>query len=209
MAIPDGTLYGDPTLGAGQLATNDVLTNKIFTEQAGGDIDYGQGVVIKNGLVVRANSSHIYGVALRRQHINGDHLYPDPNSMASDHYYSGEYISILRDGNVAVPISEDVNSRENAAVDANGNFKTAGTGDKIVGVFLSSGDKGKTAIVNLTIQNADDVVTGKGKNSAFPVGNDVDTPALASQPASPAPKPSNTGTGVSADTTNNKNGGNK
>lgn len=208
MAIPDGTLYGDPTLGAGQLATNDVLTNKIFTEQAGGDIDYGQGVVIKDGLVVRANSSHIYGVALRRQHINGDHLYPDPNSMASDHYYSGEYISILRDGNVAVPISEDVNSRENAAVDANGNFKTAGTGDKIVGVFLSSGDKGKTAIVNLTIQNADDVVTGKGKNSAFPVGNDVDTPALASQPASPAPKPSNTGTGVSADTTN-KNGGNK
>lgn len=209
MAIPDGTLYGDPTLGAGQLATNDVLTNKIFTEQAGGDIDYGQGVVIKDGLVVRANSSHIYGVALRRQHINGDHLYPDPNSMASDHYYSGEYISILRDGNVAVPISEDVNSRENAAVDANGNFKTAGTGDKIVGVFLSSGDKGKTAIVNLTIQNADDVVTGKGKNSAFPVGNDVDTPALASQPASPAPKPSNTDTGVSADTTNNKNGGNK
>lgn len=209
MAIPDGTLYGDPTLGAGQLATNDVLTNKIFTEQAGGDIDYGQGVVIKDGLVVRANSSHIYGVALRRQHINGDHLYPDPNSMASDHYYSGEYISILRDGNVAVPISEDVNSRENAAVDANGNFKTAGTGDKIVGVFLSSGDKGKTAIVNLTIQNADDVVTGKGKNSAFPVGNDVDTPALASQPASPAPKPSNTGTGVSADTTNDKNGGNK
>lgn len=209
MAIPDGTLYGDPTLGAGQLATNDVLTNKIFTEQAGGDIDYGQGVVIKDGLVVRANSSHIYGVALRRQHISGDHLYPDPNSMASDHYYSGEYISILRDGNVAVPISEDVNSRENAAVDANGNFKTAGTGDKIVGVFLSSGDKGKTAIVNLTIQNADDVVTGKGKNSAFPVGNDVDTPALASQPASPAPKPSNTGTGASADTTNNKNGGNK
>lgn len=208
MAIPDGTLYGDPTLGAGQLATNDVLTNKIFTEQAGGDIDYGQGVVIKDGLVVRANSSHIYGVALRRQHINGDHLYPDPNSMASDHYYSGEYISILRDGNVAVPISEDVNSRENAAVDANGNFKTAGTGDKIVGVFLSSGDKGKTAIVNLTIQNADDVVTGKGKNSAFPVGNDVDTPALASQPASPAPKPGNTGTGTSADTTN-KNGGNK
>lgn len=208
MAIPDGTLYGDPTLGAGQLATNDVLTNKIFTEQAGGDIDYGQGVVIKDGLVVRANSSHIYGVALRRQHINGDHLYPDPNSMASDHYYSGEYISILRDGNVAVPISEDVNSRENAAVDANGNFKTAGTGDKIVGVFLSSGDKGKTAIVNLTIQNADDVVTGKGKNSAFPVGNDVDTPTPASQPASPAPKPSNTGTGASADTTN-KNGGNK
>ena len=209
MAIPDGTLYGDPTLGAGQLATNDVLTNKIFTEQAGGDIDYGQGVVIKDGLVVRANSSHIYGVALRRQHINGDHLYPDPNSMASDHYYSGEYISILRDGNVAVPISEDVNSRENAAVDANGNFKTAGTGDKIVGVFLSSGDKGKTAIVNLTIQNADDIVTGKGKNSAFPEGNDVDTPAPASQPASPAPKPSNTGTGVSADTTNDKNGGNK
>lgn len=208
MAIPDGTLYGDPTLGAGQLATNDVLTNKIFTEQAGGDIDYGQGVVIKDGLVVRANSSHIYGVALRRQHINGDHLYPDPNSMASDHYYSGEYISILRDGNVAVPISEDVNSRENAAVDANGNFKTAGTGDKIVGVFLSSGDKGKTAIVNLTIQNADDVVTGKGKNSAFPVGNDVDTPALASQPASSAPKSGNTGTGASADTTN-KNGGNK
>ena len=209
MAIPDGTLYGDPTLGAGQLATNDVLTNKIFTEQAGGDIDYGQGEVIKDGLVVRANSSHIYGVALRRQHINGDHLYPDPNSMASDHYYSGEYISILRDGNVAVPISEDVNSRENAAVDANGNFKTAGTGDKIVGVFLSSGDKGKTAIVNLTIQNADDVVTGKGKNSAFPAGNDVDAPTPASQPASPAPKPSNTGTGVSADTTNNKNGGNK
>ncbi|RVU70168.1 hypothetical protein EJK17_09050 [Lactobacillus xujianguonis] len=209
MAIPDGQLYGEPDLGAGQSATNDVLTNKTFTEQAGGDIDYGQAVVIKDGLVVRANKSHIYGVALRRQHINGDHLYPDANSMASDHYYKGEWISILRDGNVAVPLSADVNARENAAVDENGNFKVAGAGDKVVGVFLTEGNKGKTAIVSITLQSDTDVVTGSGRSSAFPNGNDVDT--TTEQDTAPATTTPSTG-GNNAGATNtdsNKQGGNK
>ncbi|RVU73527.1 structural cement protein Gp24 [Lactobacillus xujianguonis] len=208
MAIPDGTLYGTRELGAGQLATNDDLTNKIFTEQAGGDIDYGQAVVIKDGLVVRANKSHIYGVAIRRRHINGDHLYPDANSMATDHFYQGEWLSILRDGNISVPLSADVNARENAAVDENGNFKVAGAGDKVVGVFLTEGNKGKTAIVSITPQNDTDVVTGSGRTSAYPNGNDVDTTEQDTAPATTTPSTGDNNAGAT-NTDSNKQGGNK
>ncbi len=61
--IPDGTLYGNPELGAGEVATIEDVT--LTTEQAGADIGYGQGVQIKDGLLVPATSGNIYGIALR------------------------------------------------------------------------------------------------------------------------------------------------
>ena len=56
--IPGGTLYGNPELGAGEVATIEDVT--LTTEQAGADIGYGQGVQIKDGLLVPATSGNIY-----------------------------------------------------------------------------------------------------------------------------------------------------
>ncbi|KAI4308851.1 structural cement protein Gp24 [Lactobacillus intestinalis] len=172
--IPDGTLYGNPELGAGEVATIEDVT--LTTEQAGADIGYGQGVQIKDGLLVPATSGNIYGIALRRTHVNADHLYPE--DMAKEHWSAGEWFGCVREGTVAVPISEDVNSRENAAVDANGNFKPAGASDTVVGVFLSSGNKGGTARLQTRIQLSNTSVTGEGRKNDVPT-----TPAVNAGPA--------------------------
>lgn len=158
MGIPDGQLYGNPELGAGEIATieNAVIT----TEQAGADVGYGQGIQIKNGQIVPATSGNIYGIAVRRTHLNADHLTPE--NIANDKWYQGEWLGVVRDGTVAVPISADVNARENAAIDKNGNFKSAGPSDTVVGVFLSSGNAGGTARLQTRIQLTNTAVTGTG-----------------------------------------------
>lgn len=182
--IPDGTLYGNPELGAGEVATIEDVT--LTTEQAGADIGYGQGVQIKDGLLVPATKGNIYGIALRRTHVNADHLYAE--DMAKEHWSTGEWLGCIREGTVAVPISEDVNSRENAAVDANGNFKPAGTNDTVVGVFLSSGNAGGTARLQTRIQLTNTSVTGGGVsnntvNDAQPATNTNQSGNSATQPA--------------------------
>lgn len=182
--IPDGTLYGNPELGAGEVATIEDVT--LTTEQAGADIGYGQGVQIKDGLLVPATKGNIYGIALRRTHVNADHLYAE--DMAKEHWSAGEWLGCIREGTVAVPISEDVNSRENAAVDANGNFKPAGTNDTVVGVFLSSGNAGGTARLQTRIQLTNTSVTGGGVsnntvNDAQPATSSNQSGNSATQPA--------------------------
>ncbi len=172
--IPDGTLYGNPELGAGEVATIEDATKT--TEQAGADIGYGQGVQMKDGLLVPATGGNIYGIAVRRTHVNADHLYPE--DMAKEHWSAGEWFGCVREGTVAVPISEDVNSRENAAVDANGNFKPAGASDTVVGVFLSSGNKGGTARLQTRIQLSNTSVTGEGRKNDVPT-----TPTVNAGPA--------------------------
>ncbi len=158
MGIPDGQLYGNPELGAGEIATIEPVT--ITTEQAGADVGYGQGVQIKDGQIVPANGGNIYGIAVRRTHVNADHLTPE--NVANDKWQKGEWLGVVREGTVAVPLSADVNQRENAAVDLNGSFKPAGTSDTVVGVFLSSGNKGGTARLQTRIQLTNTAVTGSG-----------------------------------------------
>lgn len=158
MGIPDGQLYGNSELGAGEIATiEDAIIN---TEQAGADVDFGQGVQIKNGQVVPATSGNIYGIAVRRTHVNADSL--TPKAIANDKWLTGEWLGVVRDGTVAVPINADVNARENAAIDTNGSFKPAGPSDTVVGVFLSSGNKGGTARLQTRIQLTNTAVTGTG-----------------------------------------------
>ena len=98
--------------------------------------------------------------------------------MAKEDWSAGEWFGCVREGTVAVPISEDVNSRENAAVDANGNFKPAGASDTVVGVFLSSGNKGGTARLQTRIQLSNTSVTGEGRKNDVPT-----TPAVNAGPA--------------------------
>ena len=196
MAIPDGELYNTGELAPGQLATIERAT--INTEQAGAPIGFGQGVAIKDGLVVPATGGNIFGVALRRTYLNADHLTQE--NIDADKWQTGELFGVVREGTIQVPINEDVNENENAAVDKDGNFKPAGANDTVVGVFLGSGNKGGTARMQTRIQLSNTAVTGSGlQNANAPQVDQPSTPTVDPKPASLS-----TGSTTSAD---NKNGG--
>lgn len=186
--IPDGELYNTGSISAGTVS--DLETAVINTEQVGQPVGYGQGVQIKDGMVVPATKGHIFGIAVKRYHTNADHLYPD--LMANEKWEQGEMIAVLRDGTIYVPVNVDVNANENAAVDTDGNFKVAGTSDSVVGVFLSSANAGSTARLQTRIQLANDAVTGTG------IQDPNSTQANTTKPVTPAQSsssgPSNSGT---------------
>lgn len=148
--IPDGKLYMDGQLGAGTPATLEDATVNTLT--AGGPIGFGTAVTIKDGKAVQAGGAPIYGVALKRTYLNGEHFFQD--AIDNDKWAEGEVLGVLRDGTIAVPVSADVDVQENATVDANGQFKPAGANDKIVGVFLSSANAGETAQLQTRVQLA-------------------------------------------------------
>lgn len=190
--IPDGELYNTGSISAGTVS--DLETAVINTEQVGQPVGYGQGVQIKDGMVVPATKGHIFGVAVKRYHTNADHLYPD--LMANEKWEQGEMIAVLRDGTIYVPVNVDVNANENAAVDTDGNFKVAGTSDSVVGVFLSSANAGSTARLQTRIQLANDAVTGTG------IEDPNSTQASTTKPVTPA-QSSSSGTSNSGTTSTN------
>lgn len=147
--IPDGRLYHDDSLSAGTVASPWDLTS-VNTEHAGADIAFGGAVTFKEGKVVPAASGAIYGIALKRTYVDGDNLFEE--TIANDKWKNGETLGVMRDGTAWVPISEDVDRGDNAAVDANGNFKPATDKDTVVGIFTSDGDKGTTAELQTRIQ---------------------------------------------------------
>lgn len=190
--IPDGELYNTDPISAGTVS--DLETAVINTEQVGQPVGYGQGVQIKDGMVVPATKGHIFGVAIKRYHTNADHLYPD--LMKNEKWEQGEMIAVLRDGTIYVPVNVDVNANENAAVDTDGNFKVAGTSDSVVGVFLSSANAGSTARLQTRIQLANDAVTGTG------IEDPNSTQANTTKPVTPA-QSSSSGTSNSGTTSTN------
>lgn len=190
--IPDGELYNTGSISAGTVS--DLETAVINTEQVGQPVGYGQGVQIKDGMVVPATKGHIFGIAVKRYHTNADHLYPD--LMANEKWEQGEMIAVLRDGTIYVPVNVDVNANENAAVDTDGNFKVAGTSDSVVGVFLSSANAGSTARLQTRIQLANDAVTGTG------IEDPNSTQANTTKPVTPA-QSSSSGTSNSGTTSTN------
>lgn len=190
--IPDGELYNTDPISAGTVS--DLETAVINTEQVGQPVGYGQGVQIKDGMVVPATKGHIFGIAVKRYHTNADHLYPD--LMANEKWEQGEMIAVLRDGTIYVPVNVDVNANENAAVDTDGNFKVAGTSDSVVGVFLSSANAGSTARLQTRIQLANDAVTGTG------IEDPNSTQANTTKPVTPA-QSSSSGTSTSGTTSTN------
>lgn len=190
--IPDGELYNTDPISAGTVS--DLETAVINTEQVGQPVGYGQGVQIKDGAVIPATKGHIFGVAVKRDHTNADHLYPD--LMANEKWEQGEMIAVLRDGTIYVPVNVDVNANENAAVDTDGNFKVAGASDSVVGVFLSSANAGSTARLQTRIQFANDAVTGTG------IEDPNSTQANTTKPVTPA-QSSSSGTSNSGTTSTN------
>lgn len=190
--IPDGELYNTDPISAGTVS--DLETAVINTEQVGQPVGYGQGVQIKDGTVIPATKGHIFGVAIKRNHTNADHLYPQ--LMANEKWEQGEMIGVLRDGTIYVPVNVDVNANENAAVDTDGNFKVAGASDSVVGVFLSSANAGSTARLQTRIQLANDAVTGTG------IEDTNSTQANTTKPVTPA-QSSSSGTSTSGTTSTN------
>lgn len=190
--IPDGELYNTDPISAGTVS--DLETAVINTEQVGQPVGYGQGVQIKDGTVIPATKGHIFGVAIKRNHTNADHLYPD--LMKNEKWEQGEMIGVLRDGTIYVPVNVDVNANENAAVDTDGNFKVAGASDSVVGVFLSSANAGSTARLQTRIQLANDAVTGTG------IEDPNSTQANTTKPVTPA-QSSSSGTSTSGTTSTN------
>lgn len=190
--IPDGELYNTDPISAGTVS--DLETAVIDTEQVGQPVGYGQGVQIKDGTVIPATKGHIFGVAVKRDHTNADHLYPE--LLKDEKWEQGEMIGVLRDGTIYVPVNVDVNANENAAVDTDGNFKVAGTSDSVVGVFLSSANAGSTARLQTRIQLANDAVTGTG------VEDPNSTQANTTKPVTPA-QSSSSGTSTSGTTSTN------
>lgn len=163
MPISDPTLYSNTDIGPGRIATLEPY--RVNVETAGADINFGQAVVLKGGKAVPATKAPIYGIALNRDWTSSEDFIQ--KEMDEDHYSEGQAFDVLRDGTVSVNISDDVNRGENATVDTDGNFKAAGTSDTVVGVFLSSGNKGGTARLQTRIQfshdNADnDTTNGNG-----------------------------------------------
>lgn len=193
--IPDGELYNTDPISAGTVS--DLETAVINTEQVGQPVGYGQGVQIKDGTVIPATTGHIFGVAVKRDHTNADHLYPE--LMANEKWKQGEMIGVLRDGTIYVPVNVDVNANENAAVDTDGNFKVAGASDSVVGVFLSSANAGSTARLQTRIQLANDAVTGTGIEDPNSTQADTTSPTTSTQP-------STSGASTASGATN-KNGG--
>lgn len=147
MPIPTGTFYHDEPFSSGTVSTIDQST--VNSEVAGSAIKFGQAVVMSDGKAVPATSAPIYGVALKRGWVNADKLTQE--NIDADTWLEGETVSVLREGTVAVPLSADVKHGDNATVDANGLFKTAAAGDKVVGVFLDDGNKDKTVSLQVRI----------------------------------------------------------
>lgn len=149
MAIPDGQLYHDGTLGAGRVATTERATvnGAIAAEEVG----FGKAVGLKDNQAVVATAAPIYGIAVRRSYTR---FYDFKEGNGTDAWQKGETIGVLREGTVAVQISEDVDAGKAATVASDGTFKPAGSADKAVGIFLTSGNKGGTANLQIRIDPA-------------------------------------------------------
>lgn len=177
MPLPVGYLHQKKDLGNGTIGS--VQHYEVETMTAGADINFGVGVTVQNDQVITANQAPIVGIAIKRDYVLGD----DYTSIKNDHWVKGEKIGVLWQGAVAVPITADVNRLDPATVNADGTFKPAESGDKVVGRFITAGDKDRTAIVHVNL-------------------TDMGTENAGTTPSSPAPSSgSDSGSGSPAPST--------
>lgn len=170
MPLPVGRLYQKKDLGNGTIGS--VQHYEVETMTAGADINFGVGVTIQNGQVVTATQAPIVGIALKRDYALGN----DYTAIKNDHWVKGEKISVLWLGAVAVPITEDVNRLDPATINSDGTFKLAGSGDKVVGRFITAGDKDSTAIVHVNLTDMGTESTSTAPVSSLPSGSSTLTP---------------------------------
>lgn len=175
MPIPVGRQYQKKELGNGTVGTTE--NNVINTITAGEDINYGVGVVIKDHKAVTATKAPILGIAIRRDFTWGEHY----SDIEKDHWYEGEKVGVMRKGGVSVPITTDVDRWDEAAVNADGTFKTAGASDPVIGHFITDGNAGSTAI--LTIELADTQIASTAQS--------VSTPTAPTTPSNPSSQSGN------------------
>lgn len=158
MPLPIGQLYQKKELGNGTIGS--LKQYSVYTVTAGADINYGIAVAIQDEKAVVATKAPIYGITIKRDYAIG-HSYDD---IENDHWLQGEKIGVLRQGSVSVPITEDVDRLDQATVNADGTFRTAKSGEQVVGRFLTAGDANSTAIVDVNLTDMGTV--GDGVTSA-------------------------------------------
>lgn len=164
MPIPTGSYFQKKALGNGTVSTIEGTT--VNTIDAAEEIGFGCAVDIKNGKAVVATKAPIFGIAVKRDWTDAEHYFTD--DIQKDKWHVGETIGALRKGGVSVPITADVNRYDPATVNIDGTFKPATTGDQVVGRFLTAGDAGSTAIVQVNI-------TDMGTNGSQANKNDTNT----------------------------------
>lgn len=170
MALPIGGLYQNKALGngtIGSLESNDP-TNVVT---AGEDIPFGVALDIKDGMAVVATKAPIFGIAMKRDYAVGN----DYSAIKDDHYYKGEKVSAVRKGGISVPITEDVNRYDQATVNNDGTFRPAHSGEPVVGRFITNGDSGSTAIIQIELTDMGTTGTGAGTGTPSSTGSSSST----------------------------------
>lgn len=173
MPIPTGSYYQKKALGNGTVSTIEGNTVNVVT--ASEEIGFGCAVDIKNGKAVVATKAPIFGIAIKRDWTDAEHYFTD--DVQKDKWHMGEKFGALRKGGISVPISADVNRYDQATVDSDGTFKPAGASDQVVGRFLTAGDAGSTAIVqvNITDMGMGTAAQPSTPNSVKPAVTPTDT----------------------------------
>ncbi len=147
MPIPTGSYFQKKALGNGTVST--IEGNTINTIDAAEEIGFGCAINIENGKAVVATKAPIFGIAIKRDWTDAEHYFTD--DIQKDKWHVGETLGALRKGGVSVPITADVNRYDPATVNEDGTFKPATAGDQVIGRFLTAGDAGSTAIIQVNI----------------------------------------------------------
>lgn len=130
--VPEGTGYVSGQLGAGQIATNQ--PNVINSLPVTSPLGFGVAVKQTGGVASLATAAaDVFGISLKRNYLQSFDT-PDVEQWAA-----GQDVPVMRMGSVVVQISSDVKSGDLATIDANGLFKTAATGDAVIGQFTDDG----------------------------------------------------------------------
>lgn len=161
MPIPTGSYYQKKALGNGTVSTTE--GNTINTIGAAEEIGFGCAINIENGKAVVATKAPIFGIAVKRDWTDAEHYFTD--DVQKDKWHVGETLGALRKGGVSVPITADVNRYDSATVNEDGTFKPATTGDQVIGRFLTAGDAGSTAIVQVNITDMGPATTNPANNN--------------------------------------------
>ncbi|VDG23673.1 structural cement protein Gp24 [Lactiplantibacillus mudanjiangensis] len=139
MEMGDGWVHAGA--GAGHLAdTRGARINSDFN--AGTVLGLGQAVKLGDDglLAVAADSTDVYGVTAFKSATQGWTL-SAPHDVSWD---ANDIVSVVRQGQVYVPVNTDVAKGQKAIVDADGYFKSA------AGVEQSSGDGSATTTTDTT-----------------------------------------------------------
>lgn len=146
MPLPIGRQYQKRELGNGTIGSYE--DNVIDAIKAAEKIPFGVALDVNaDGEAIVATKAPIFGIAMKRDYAIGD----DFNAIENDQYYAGEQVPAVQKGGISVPITEDVNRYDQATVNTDGTFRPAKQDEPVVGRFITNGDAGSTAVIQIAL----------------------------------------------------------